>query len=89
MEIKNGIYHKASDPPPPLNGKISRHFLPHFFSFAIESFIYDTDFTQGLSQKNTFNSSYNWFKIDIQQQLRPLTANYLAMFKVNYYIYII
>ena len=30
----------------------------------------------------TFKFSYNWFKIDIQQQLRPLTANYLAMFKV-------
>ena len=24
----------------------------------------------------TFKSSYNWFKIDIHQQLRPLTANY-------------
>ena len=30
----------------------------------------------------TFKSSYNWFIIDIHQQLRPLTANYLAMFKV-------
>ena len=29
-----------------------------------------------------FKSSYNWFKIDIHQQLQPLTANYLAMFKV-------
>ena len=29
-----------------------------------------------------FKSSYNWFKIDIHQQLRPLTANYSAMFKV-------
>ena len=25
---------------------------------------------------------HNWFKIDIHQQLRPLTANYLALFKV-------
>ena len=24
-----------------------------------------------------------WFKIDIHQQLRPLAANYLAMFKVT------
>ena len=32
-------------PPPPPNSKISRHFLPHFFSFAIESYIYETDFT--------------------------------------------
>ena len=31
----------------------------------------------------TFKSSYNWFKIDIHQQLQPLTANYLAMFKVT------
>ena len=30
----------------------------------------------------TLKSSYNWFKTDIHQQLRPLTANYLAMFKV-------
>ena len=37
-----------------------------------------------VSVKNiTFKSSYNWFKIDIHQQLRPLTANYLAMFKVT------
>ena len=33
-------------------------------------------------KNNTFKFSYNWFKIDIHQQLRPLTANYLAMFKV-------
>ena len=31
--------------PPPLMAQISRHFLPHFFSFAIESYIYETDFT--------------------------------------------
>ena len=30
----------------------------------------------------TFKSSYKWFKIDIHQQLQPLTANYLVMFKV-------
>ena len=30
----------------------------------------------------TFKSFYNRFKIDIHQQLRQLTANYLAMFKV-------
>ena len=29
-------------------------FLPHFFSFAIESYIYETDFTLGLSQKYHF-----------------------------------
>ena len=36
---------------PPLNGTI---FFPHFFSFAIESYIYETDFTLGLSQKYHF-----------------------------------
>merc|ERR1711963_1041906 len=39
----------------------------------------------------TFKSSYNCFKIDIHQQLRPLTADYLAMFKLLYttiYMYI-
>ena len=30
------------------------HFLPHYFSFAIESYIYETDFTLGLSQKYNF-----------------------------------
>ena len=42
MEIFNGICHYAS---PPLHP-----FLPHFFSFAIESYLYETDFTPGLSQ---------------------------------------
>ena len=64
--------------PPPQWHKFPDIFLLHFFSFAIESYIYETDITL---QKITFKSS-NWFKIDIHQQLRPLTANYLAMFKV-------
>ena len=47
--------------PPPLMAQIYIYFLPHFFSFAIESYIYETDFT--LSVKNrTFTSSYNWYK---------------------------
>ena len=42
------------------------------------------DYQSTCGAKNiTFKSSYNWFKIDIHQQLRPLTANYLAMFKVT------
>ena len=65
--------------PSPLMAKFPDIFSPHFFSFATESYIYETDFTL---QNITFKSSYNWFKIDIHQQLRPLTANYLAMFKV-------
>ena len=32
-------------PSPLLMALISIHFLPHFFSFAIESYIYETDFT--------------------------------------------
>ena len=65
--------------PLPLMAQNSGHFLPHFFSFAIESYY----MKQILHLKNiAFRSSYNWFKIDIHQQLPPLTANYLAMFKV-------
>ena len=40
--------------PPPLMAQISIHFLPHLFSFAVESYIYETDFTLGLSQKYHF-----------------------------------
>ena len=37
-----------------------------------------------VSVKNiTFKSSYNWFKIDIHQQLWPLTANCLDIVKVT------
>ena len=57
-------------------------------SFAIESFIYDTDFTQGLSQKITFNSSYNWFIIDILRLLQTPTALFNVYSHVNYYVYI-
>ena len=42
--------------------QIHRIFLPHFYSFAIESYLYEADF----SVKNvTFKPSYNWFKIEI------------------------
>ena len=55
-------------------------FLPHFFSFAIESYINETDLHLVSVKNITFKSSYNnWFTIDILQQLRPLTANYSAM----------
>ena len=64
---------------PPLMAQISRHFLPHFFLLQLNP----TYMKWILHFKNiTLKSSYNWFKIDIHQQLRPLTANYLAMFKV-------
>ena len=32
------------------------------------------DFKLGLSKKNHFKSSYNWFKIDIIKLDQPLTA---------------
>ena len=32
-------------PPPPLMAQISRHFFTPLFSFAIESYLYETDFT--------------------------------------------
>ena len=54
-------------------------FYPTFFLLQLNP----TYMKRILQFKNiTFKSSYNWFKIDIHQQLRPLTANYLAMFKV-------
>ena len=40
--------------PPPLMAQISRHFFTPLFSFAIESYLYATDFTLGLSQKYHF-----------------------------------
>ena len=37
---------RGPTPPSPLNGtNFQTFFLPHFFSFAIESYIYETDFT--------------------------------------------
>ena len=66
--------------PHPLNGtNFVTFFYPTFFLLQLNL----TYMKRILHFQNiTFKSSYNWFKIDIQQQLRPLTANYLAMFKV-------
>ena len=66
--------------PPPLNGtNFQTFFYPTFFLLQLNP----TYMKRILHFKNiTLKSSYNWFKIDIHQQLRPLTANYLAMFKV-------
>ena len=64
---------RPTPPLPPLMEKISRHFYPTFFSFAIESYIYETDFTL----KNiTFKSSYCQQFSHVQSHL-------------NYYLYII
>ena len=70
-------------PPSPLMVIISRHLFTPLFSFAIESYIDEMDFTLGPIKKYRFKSSFHWFKIDLYQQLRPLTANCLAMFKVT------
>ena len=65
--------------PPPLNGTNFQTFFTPLFLLQLNP----TYMKRILQFKNiTFKSSYNWFKIDIHQQLRPLTANYLAMFKV-------
>ena len=40
--------------PPPLNSHNFQEFFTPFFSFAIESYIYETDFALGLSQKYHF-----------------------------------
>ena len=70
--------------PPPLNGhNFQTFFYPTFFLLQLNP-TYMKRILHLVSVKNiTFKSSYNWFKIDIHQQLRPLTANYLAMFKVT------
>ena len=36
---------RPTPPLPPLMAKFPDIFSPHFFSFAIESYIYETDFT--------------------------------------------
>ena len=39
-------------------------FYPTFFSFAIESYMYETDFTLGLSKKiSLLSSKMVWFKV--------------------------
>ena len=59
-------------PAPPLMNIISRHFLPHFFLLQLNP-TYMKRILHLVSVKNiTFKSSYNWFKIDIHQQLRGL-----------------
>ena len=41
-------------------------------------------------KNNTFESSYNWFKVDILRLVRPLTAIFgPAQGHLNYYIYVV
>ena len=67
--------------PPPLMDIISIHFLPTFLLLQLNPTYMKR--ILHLVKNITFKSSYNWFKIDIHQQLRPPVANYLAMFKVT------
>ena len=69
------------EPPPlPILAQISRHlFTPIFCHLQL----YPTNMRRTLHfQDINFKSSFNWFRIDIHQQLRPLTANYLVIYKV-------
>ena len=67
---------RPTPPLPPLNGtNFQTFFYPTFFLLQLNP----TYMKRILHFKNiTFKSSYNWFKIDIHQQLRPLTANYFT-----------
>ena len=65
---------------PPLNGtNFQTFFYPTFFLLQLNP----TYMKRILHFKNITFKSSNWFKIDIHQQLKLLTANYLAMFKVT------
>ena len=46
-------------PPLSLMALVFINFLPYFFPFAIESYLYETNFTPGPIQNY---HSYNWFK---------------------------
>ena len=43
----------------PLMALIYIHFLSHFLSFAIESYLYETNFKAGPIKEYRFKSSYN------------------------------
>ena len=59
--------------PPPLNGTNFLPFFTPFFSFAIESYIYETDLYLVSVRNILYVIGSN---IDVLQLLRPLTANY-------------
>ena len=70
-------------PHPLLMDIISIHLFNSTFFLLLLNLAYMKRILHSVSVKNiSFKSSYNWLKIDIHQQLRPLTANYLAIFKV-------
>ena len=51
---RGGDFPLSVAPPPPLNGYDFHPFFTPLFSFAIESYIYETGFTLGLIQKYHF-----------------------------------
>ena len=63
--------------PPPLKGtNFQTFFYPTFFLLQLNP-TYMKWILHLVSVRNiAFKSSYNWFNIDIHQQLQPLTANY-------------
>ena len=80
-ENLDGFCHQASNLPPPHIGTNFQTFVyTYFWSFATTN---TTNVRRTLHfQDINFKSSFNWFRIDIHQQLRPLTANYLVIYKV-------
>ena len=56
--------------PPPLMAQISILFFTPLFSFAIESYIYERDFTLGTSEKYQF--SVDWNENMYQEKKNPL-----------------
>ena len=70
------------EPPSPINGtNFKTFFYPTFFLLQMNP----TYMKRILHFKNiTFKSSYNWFIIDIHQQLRPLTANAILNFHFDF-----
>ena len=66
---------------PPLNDTYFHPFLPHFFPFAIESYLYDKDFHLLLLPIIILKSSYiNWFKIDNYWYIQPWLFSILSIF---------
>ena len=83
MEILDGFSIRRRTPSPSNGHNFQTFFYPTFFLLQLNT-TYMKQILHLVPMKNiVFKSSFNRFKIDIHQQLRPLTANYLAMFKVT------
>ena len=64
--------------------QISIHFYPNF-SFAIEPYLYETDFTPGPSQNHSYYwvLLYIWFKIDNFQAIQPYSWSPQQLYVYN------